>query len=255
MRNLSSAMNLPFFFNKGDSKYDRAGNAVLWGGVDPAFYEGKIEYFPVTDPYYWSIDLQSFQVGDNILVGNPGVDASHEQVNGTASSLLETSSRGGYMRGSRSSKGLPKAIIDTGTTFFTAEGNLYSKIVDLLPNAKCSDISDKTHPPITYKLVNAAGGASSFKFVHKDYMTQDGDGDNAQCHLAFMRINVPEAHGPAMILGELFLRSYFSVFDRGNGAEKEGRVGFAQAKHGAESIARLAQLTDKQPHFAALGSD
>merc|ERR1712050_226726 len=46
-----------------------AANGVFWGGVDPAFYKEKIEYFPVTDPYYWSLDLLGFQVGDETLLG------------------------------------------------------------------------------------------------------------------------------------------------------------------------------------------
>merc|ERR1719446_1350751 len=59
------------------SKDIRAGNALFWGGVDPAFYEGKIEYFPVTDPYYWALDLHSFKIGDETLLGGnvPGVGA------------------------------------------------------------------------------------------------------------------------------------------------------------------------------------
>ena len=36
----------------------QAGNAVFWGGVDPAFYSEPVEYFHVDDPYYWSLRQQ-----------------------------------------------------------------------------------------------------------------------------------------------------------------------------------------------------
>merc|ERR1719502_1591217 len=39
-------------------------NAVFWGGVDPSFYEGQIQFFPVIDPYYWTVELLSFKIGD-----------------------------------------------------------------------------------------------------------------------------------------------------------------------------------------------
>merc|ERR1719242_1605239 len=39
-----------------------AANAIFWGGNDPRFYNGPIEYFRVVDPHYWSLDLKSFQI-------------------------------------------------------------------------------------------------------------------------------------------------------------------------------------------------
>lgn len=34
------------------SRESASSNALLWGGIDPAFYEGDVEYFPVVDTYY-----------------------------------------------------------------------------------------------------------------------------------------------------------------------------------------------------------
>merc|ERR1719331_1644238 len=47
----------------------RTDNAIFWGGVDPMFYRGKLEYFPVVDPYYWSLKLLSFKIGDKQILG------------------------------------------------------------------------------------------------------------------------------------------------------------------------------------------
>merc|ERR1740129_327821 len=86
------------------SRTNPSANAIFWGSVDEKFHEGPIEYFKVTDPFFWSIDLLSFQIADEELLG----DGQHAAAaSGNGSSLVETFS-------------VPKAIVDTGTTFFTA---------------------------------------------------------------------------------------------------------------------------------------
>jgi pepsin A len=225
------------------SKENRAGNALLWGGVDPAFYSGQIEYFNVTDPYYWSLDLHSFQIGNHVLLSSP------EGPRTVSPGLLRREApQVQSVHGVGVGNAPARAIVDTGTTFFTAEDDVYTHVMELLPNARCGDITDGTHPPIVYKLRNAAGGIRAFSFTFRDYMTHEGEGDFAFCRPAFMRINVPREHGPGMVLGEVFMRSYFSVFDRGGGTEN-AKIGFAEARHTEDCIKRLGELTNSQPLF------
>jgi len=84
---------------------------------------------------------------------------------------------------------------------------------------------------------------------NKQYMLSSQEGDDSECTPAFMLIEVPRAHGPGMVLGEVFLRIYFSVFDRGSGSVDEARIGFAKANSGADAKSRLKGLTSNQPVF------
>ena len=58
-----------------------------------------------------------------------------------------------------------------------------------------------------------------------------------------MQIDLPEGYGPGMLLGEVFMRHYFTVFSRGDSSAKPSYIGFAKAKVGDEPNKRLKQLT------------
>jgi len=212
-----------FYFSLNNS----AANAIFWGGVDSRFHNGPIEYYKVTDPTYWSVDLHAFRVGDEDLLTD-------------SQSLASTLAGGSFLM-----RGSPKAIVDTGTTFFTAEGPLYQEIMTRLPPAPCSEVTQESHPPMVFSLRNMAGEVREFQFTNSQYMAGDGH----RCVPAMMRIDLPWKHGPAMILGEVFLRHYYSVFDRGSGADEDARIGLAPAAHSQEVHERLKSLTQGQPAF------
>lgn len=247
----------------------KAGNAVLWGGVDKHFYKGDIEYFPVVDPYYWSLDLLQFRIGKEVLLGADAVgqdDADHESgeadagegyallaLNGTskrAHGLAALQSRWwGFQRARPAEEKTPKAIVDTGTTYFTAEGSLYGQITARIGAASCSSIDSSSHPPLVYRLRNVRGEAREFRVPHQQYMAQSGQGEDKWCTPSFMQIDIPKEHGPAMVLGEVFLRHNFAVFDRGSGESADAKIGFAPAVHSKEALRHLKKLTQGQQSF------
>merc|ERR1740121_2778336 len=218
-----------------------SSNAILWGGVDSKFYHGDIEYFKVTDPYYWATDLLSFQIGGQELLGNQQKGAMLEDDSSTWTQWgpLERS---------------PKAIVDTGTTFFTAESRLYSKVMEVLSPLPCREVTKETHPDILYRLQRSDGQPRDFVLSHNQYMTANmPNAEDSICQPAFMKIDIPTDHGPAMVLGEVFLRHFFTVFDRGTKSVPEdttnARIGFARAKHGPYVSRHLQALTVNQPLF------
>ncbi|CAJ1376699.1 unnamed protein product [Effrenium voratum] len=141
------------------------------------------------------------------------------------------------------------AIVDTGTTFFTAQGRLFREVMSRLSVAPCNRLTEESHPNITYTLVNTAGSPRDFVITNKQYMLASSEGEEAECTPAFMLIDVPRAHGPGMVLGEVFLRIFFSVFDRGSGRVDEARLGLAASIHDASSKFRLKGLTRNQPVY------
>lgn len=171
-------------------------SALLWGGIDKDLYEGKIVMVPVSQPHYWAVDLVDFRIGNK-----------------------------SYIRG-RDGELIKYLIVDSGTTYFTAPESIYSSILDEFPGSHCDQLGN--YPPMTFVL-KSDGGNYDLKVTQETYMV----GGEGSCQPAFMKLDVNRKWGPAMILGEVFMRHFFTVFHRGAGDPKDAKIGFAAAKIGA----------------------
>jgi hypothetical protein len=197
--------------------YKPGMDAVLWGGVDKQLYEGEISWFPVTQAHYWAMDLHAFYVGEEKMEFGGGGD-----------SLLGV--------GENRDAAPAKLIVDSGTAYYTAEDALYHKIMDKVscgPNGVVEDSHGvETAPKLTYKLKDVDGNVRSLVILPEEYIV-------SACQPGIVRIPVPPKYGPAMILGELFMRKYFTVFDRGDGSDGDARIGFARSRPGADMSGSL----------------
>jgi len=196
-----------FFFNVDSDK----PSALLWGGVDKDLFHGPIRMFPIIQPHYWALELIDFKMGNT--------------------SMREVGMGGEPVK---------RLIVDSGTTYFTAPGGLQEQIVDKIPDADCDKVTD--YPPLTYVLKGADGQTYELMVSQETYMigsNEDG------CRAAFMSLDVNEEYGPAMILGEVFMRHFFTVFSRGDGANENAKIGFAPAKIG--STPKVKEV--KKPSF------
>eukprot|EP00435_Cladocopium_sp_Y103_P010486 s764_g2.t1 len=99
---------------------------------------------------------------------------------------------------------------------------------DWLSNAPCPQVD--SYAPLTYVLRSASGDTFNLEVTQETYMVAD---DSENCQPAFMKLDLKKQYGPAMILGEVFMRHFFTVFSRGSGGLTEAKVGFAKAKLGA----------------------
>merc|ERR1719198_1993903 len=155
--------------------------------------------FPVVQPHYWALELLDFRLGNTSLKGAGMGDNP-----------------------------VKRLIVDTGTTYFTAPEAMHRQLVSQIPEADCDTVND--YPPLTYVLKGADGQTYELTVSQETYMI---GGFSNNCRPAFMALDVNEKYGPAMLLGEVFMRHFFTVFSRGDGHPASAKIGIAPAKIGA----------------------
>jgi len=167
-------------------KTGQTGELTL-GGTDPSHYTGSFTYVPLTQESYWEFNLQNFTVGGKTYFKN-----------------------------------IP-AIADTGTSLIAGPSAtmnalnlaLGATVIPILNEAifDCSKISGL--PNVQIGLNGAI-----FTLTPQDYVVQI----SGECLSGFLGIDLPTPPGPLIILGDVFLRKYYTTFDFGG-----QRLGFALA--------------------------
>jgi hypothetical protein len=176
-----------FAFYLGNSRTDK-GELTL-GGTNPDHYTGEIDWVPLKAATYWEIAMDDF--------------------------LLDGTSYSG------STTGDIKAIVDTGTSIMTGPSAQVKQIADALGAREVIEGEYFVSCDITQNMQFVING-KTYELAPEDYLIPDGD----LCLLGLMAMDIPEPTGPLWILGDVFIRKYYSVFDVAN-----ERVGLALAKH------------------------
>ena len=177
-----------FSFYLSDTNNEKAESVAVFGGVDKDHYTGKMTKIPLRRKAYWEVDLDAITFGDQ---------------------TAEIDSTG--------------AILDTGTSLIA----LPSTLAELLNkeigakkgfNGQYSVECDKRDelPDLTFTLTGY-----NFSITAYDYILEV----QGSCISAFMGFDIPEPAGPLAILGDAFLRKWYSVYDLGDNS-----VGLAKAK-------------------------
>jgi len=185
-------------------------SAAFFGGVDRRFFDGPIKMIPVTKEFYWTVHLEELRLGDTVLNVDP---FGHK---------------------------IDKLILDTGTTLFTAPGHAFDVLSEVFPPVDCEDIREHSgYPDLIYVLRDGNGDPFELRVPAEEYMVKSYDPRDRQCDLGFMELNVGSEHGPAFVLGEVFMRHHYTVFHRGDGLPGNASVGFAKAKHNNDNLYAL----------------
>jgi saccharopepsin len=177
-----------FAFYLGDTNNDGEESVATFGGIDESHYTGKMVKLPLRRKAYWEVDL------DAITFGKETAEMEDTGV-----------------------------ILDTGTSLIA----LPSTIAELLNkeigakksyNGQYTVECDKRDslPDLTFTLTG-----HNFTIGAYDYILEV----QGSCISAFFGMDFPEPVGPLAILGDAFLRRWYSVYDVGNSA-----VGLAKAK-------------------------
>jgi len=167
-----------------DSVSGDQNSAIIFGEIDSQYYQPPINWIPVVSQSYWTIDL------DDVVVGN-----SHPGgCNGWFSYC--------------------KAIVDTGTSLIVAPTSAFNELSAAIGNvaSDCSNIGSLPIVNFTFNKLSLTLSLPPSVYVLKD--DQSG-----QCQLGISGMDGL----PLWILGDTFIRQYFTIFDRG-----QNRVGFAK---------------------------
>jgi len=166
---------------------------LLLGGTDPSHYSGNFIYQPLSSETYWEFELGAFTVGGK-----------------TATSTL-------------------RAVADTGTSLLagpTADVKNIAAMVGASPiflNPNEFTVPCTSLPTMPNIELTIAG--KTFTLAPKDYVLQISSLGQSICLFGMTGIDIPAPRGPLWIMGDIFLRKYYTVFDYGN-----KRLGFALAK-------------------------
>jgi len=182
-----------FSFYLGDADAgegeDGQGGEALFGGIDESRFTGKIRYAPVRRKGYWEVELTKVAFGDD---------------------EMELESSG--------------AAIDTGTSLIALPTDI-AEILNLQIGAKKSWTGQYTvdcaNVPSFPDLKFYFGG-QEFAISGSDYILNAG----GTCISAFTGMDIPPPLGPIWIIGDSFLRKWYTVYDL-----EKSAVGFAPAKH------------------------
>jgi len=169
-------------------------SALILGGVDDQYYTGKFDYFPAVK-YEGIIDAYWLINGDDITVNGETL--------GVCGGLLTQKCQ---------------FVVDTGTSIITGSSKKLQPIIDAIGvvNPDCSNIDSL--PTISFVL-----GGKNFPLEPEYYVIKIKDDVTGalECELGMQVLN----NAGLWILGDPFLRKYYTVFSRDGPS-----VGFALAK-------------------------
>jgi len=176
-----------FAFYLGSSE-DSDDSECIFGGVNKDHFTGKITTIPLRRKAYWEVDLDAISLGDDTAdLENTGV------------------------------------ILDTGTSLIVLPSN-YAEMLNAQIGAKkgfngqYSVDCDKRSslPDVTFTL-----SGYNFTITAYDYVLEV----QGSCISTFTAMDIPEPTGPLAILGDAFLRKWYSIYDM-----EKATVGLAKAR-------------------------
>lgn len=169
------------------SNEDGVDGELNFGGITEEHFTGDITYVPVSSQTYWQIELGGIQInGQNMTTAH-------------------------------------KAIVDSGTSLFAGPPKEVKEIAKTLGarnfiNGEFLIDCDKQE---NGDNIDFTVGGKVYTFTPKEYIIPNGP----LCLFGFVAISIPPPAGPLYILGDPWMRKYYTIFDYG----AKG-IGFALAK-------------------------
>lgn len=165
------------------------GSALVLGGVNNNYNASAWNYYTLRSQNYWLLNM-----ADVVF-------------NGT----------------SYKPSGDLLAIIDTGTSVIAGPTALVEEMTKAFGTGKEKQVDCAivpTLPILTFKF-----GNDNYNLKGEDYILKINEGTKAACIVGIIGLDLPPSFGTAFILGDTFIKTYYTHFDVAN-----SRVGFALSK-------------------------
>uniref|UniRef100_G3TA26 pepsin A n=2 Tax=Loxodonta africana TaxID=9785 RepID=G3TA26_LOXAF len=160
------------------SSDEEGGSVVIFGGIDSSYYTGSLNWVPVSYEGYWQITLDSVSI------------------DGESVACSDTC----------------QAIIDTGTSLLAGPTTAIANIQEYLglgdsseEEVSCSTADSLPNIVFTINGVQYPVSPSSY-IVEEDQ----------SCVVGLEGMDLDTYSGELWILGDVFIRQYYTVFDRAN---------------------------------------
>jgi hypothetical protein len=172
---------------------DTSGEITL-GDVDQSRFTGEIQYVKLSAEEWFLFNLDSVSAGGKSLPKGWSMSAIADT--GTSLLVMPSSAFQAFI------KDVPQAKYNSQAGLYTVDCGAVDSLIDL----------------------EFGIGGNQFTLSANDYIVRLADGPgNTLCAVGIMSMN-SSPFGPQFILGDVFLRKFYSVFDMAN-----GRVGFAKS--------------------------
>ncbi|XP_057583154.1 pregnancy-associated glycoprotein 2-like [Hippopotamus amphibius kiboko] len=170
------------------SNWKENGSVVMFGGVDHSYHRGELKWIPVSETHFWQITINRISM------------------DGMAIACFNSC----------------QAIVDTGTSFIVGPTRhiiTIQKLIKAIPFGQKYVVPYCNITQLPTFSVNING--SDYPVPPKAYIWKSPE---SVCFSSFRDHPEQSRHQGTWILGDVFLRLYFSVYDRGN-----NRIGLAPA--------------------------
>lgn len=160
------------------------GSRLILGGVDDTLYTGNFTYHNLLQDLWWEIQL------DDILINGQSIGVTN-----------------------------PVGVVDSGTSTLAGAQPMIDKISEIIGTVPtdCSNLASL--PNVTIVI-----GGIQYPLTAEEWVWQIQADGTTECMSGFMAMEMPANMGDMLILGDIFIRKYYTHFDFGG-----NRVGFALA--------------------------
>ena len=164
------------------------GSAIVLGGVNPNYYTGDFKYYPLSMEAYWGLSM------DDIIFNG-------------------TSYKTGKLLG----------IIDTGTSVIVGPTKVVENMTKAFGSGKQKQVDCAIVPSLP--SLDFVIGGDTYSLKGEDYILKVTEGSKDVCIVGIMGLDLPPSLGEAFIVGDAFIKTFYTDFD-----VKNKRIGFARAK-------------------------